>query len=76
VRGPFDAQIMYNNTGQKPHGKFAIADELLIALPYNFPPLHIHLSPKVPKVLHREKGTTTRGSRAKKTKAGGLWNIT
>ena len=26
VRGPFDAQVMYNNTGRKPHGKFAIAD--------------------------------------------------
>ena len=26
VRGPFDAHVMYNNTGRKPHGKFAIAD--------------------------------------------------
>jgi len=26
VRGPFDAHVMYNNTGRKPHGKFDIAD--------------------------------------------------
>lgn len=26
VRAPFDAQVMYDSTGRKPHGKFAIAD--------------------------------------------------
>jgi hypothetical protein len=26
VRGPFDTQVMYDSTGQKPHRKFAIAD--------------------------------------------------
>jgi len=52
VKAPFDPQVMYNRTGRKPHGKFAIADDAIDSSEVQF---STNVRPQTQSSNHREK---------------------